>query len=164
MNKIAQDIIDAMITKHLSEEAQAFFIHWYSDEDKTDEDREILAHLAKSNVKPYNGSNLFRGCKKLMNGAAESYSISAYIAGRFAGDDGYVIAIDTERFCFSTFNLSNYIYDLIGEIVWGEKENDFFSEDFINSFDERSAEDEVIVLTDLECSVVMKVHSIGCEL
>jgi len=165
MHKIAQDIIAAITTKQLSKEAEKFITHWLSDEDKTSEDRMILDQLARSNAKPYNGGNLFRGCKELMDDTAESYTISINVAGRFAGNDGYVIAIDSERFIFDTFDLSNFVCDLIGDIITGEEENDGrFSEEFLNAYDERSGEDEVFVVTALDCSIVMKTHAIGSEI
>lgn len=160
MDKIVNDIANAINTKELTPAAESFVIHWLSNEEKTNEDREILKALASKNVFPAKSDNLFRGCTTLVDGKAESYSISIREAARFAGDDGYIIAVDTSKNCFQTFDFSEFVYDLIGDILEGEKEN-CYSDDLINTYEEFSGESEVILVTDLDSSVVLNVHSIG---
>lgn len=163
MNKIAKDIIDAIKTKKLTLEAEKFIIHWLSNEEKTIEDREIIKQLAMSLAFPTRYDNLFRGCEKLKDGNSESYSTSIREAARFAGNDGYIIAVDASKSCFYSFDFSEFIYHLIGDILTGEKEN-CYSKELIDTYEEFSGEDEVFLITDLDSSVVLNVHSIGCEL
>ena len=163
MHTVVIDIIDAVSTKELTKEAESFIIHWLSNEEKTDEDREIIEQLARSGSFQTKHDNLFRGCKKLRDGNAESYSVSIREASRFAGSDGYVVAVDTSRTYFHSFDFSEFVWSLIGEIVMGEKEN-CYSDELVDVYEEFSGEDEVFLITDLDSSVVMKVHLIGEKL
>lgn len=163
MNTIVRDIINAIDTKELTQEAEKFIIHWFSNEEKTTKDREIIEQLAMSGVLPTKCDNLFRGCKKLKDGNAESYSVSIREASRFAGNDGYVIAVDTTRTYFHSFDISDFVWSLIGDIVMGEKEN-CYSDKLIDVYEEFSGEDEVFLITDLDSSVVFKVHAVGDNL
>lgn len=161
--QIVKDIIDAIKTKKLSLGAEKFVIHWLSNEEKIAEDRDIIRNLALSGVFPTKCDNLFRGCKNLVDGNAESYSISIREAARFAGKDGYVIAVDTSKTCFYSFDFSEFVYSLIEEIITGVKEN-CYSDELISTYEEFSGESEVFLITDLDSSVVLSVHSIGNEL
>lgn len=163
MNTIVKSIIDAIKTKDLTLEAEKFIIHWLSNEEKTSEDRDIIRELAMSGAFPSRCDNLFRGCKKLKDGNAESYSASVREAARFAGNDGYVIAVDTSKSCFYSFDFSEFVYDLIGEILEGEKEN-CYSNELIDTYEDFSGEGEVFVITDLSNSVVLNVCTIGSNL
>lgn len=163
MNTITKDIINAIETKELTKAAERFIIHWLSNEEKTTEDREVIEQLAMSRAFPSKYDNLFRGCKKLKDGNAESYSTSIREAARFAGNDGYVIAVDVSKSCFYSFDFSEFVYSLIGDIIWGKKEN-CYSETLIDIYEEFSGEGEVFLVTDLESSVVLNVESIGSEL
>ena len=163
MDAIVKNIIDAITTKKLTFEAEKFIIHWLSNEEKTDEDRDIIKQLAMTGAFPARCDNLFRGCKKLVDGNAESYSTSIREAVRFAGRDGYVIAADTSKSCFYSFDFSEFVYDLIGEILMGEKEN-CYSNELIDVYEDFSGESEVFLITDLSNSVVLNVYSIGNNL
>lgn len=159
-NKIVENIIQSITTKELLPETEIFLTHWLSDDEKTSEDREILKQLALSKAFPFNNGNLFRGCKTLRNKQTQSYSTSIREAATFAGENGYIIAVDTDRACFDTFDLSNYLGFLLNDIVCGIEDNRY-SEELLDMFETRSGEDEVFLTTDLEYSVVMKVDSIG---
>ena len=163
MNTITKDIINAITTKKLTHDAERFIIHWLSNEDKTEEDREIIKQLTMSGAFPTKYDNLFRGCKKLKDGNAESYSVSIREAARFAGDDGYIVAVDASKTCFYSFDFSEFVYSLIGDILFGEKEN-CYSEELIDTYEEFSGESEVFLITVLDASVVVRVHSIGDDL
>lgn len=163
MKTVVKDIINAISTKKLTQEAENFIIHWLSNEEKTAEDREIIEQLVMSETFPTKCDNLFRGCKKLKNGNAESYSVSIREASRFAGSDGYVIAVDISKTYFHSFDFSGFVWSLIEEIVMGEKEN-CYSDELVDVYEEFSGEDEVFLITDLDSSVVLKVHSAGNKL
>jgi hypothetical protein len=163
IEKLVNDIQQSIETKSISKETEQFLIHWLSNEKKTNDDREVFIKLALKQTLPFDGTNLFRGCQTLVNGSMESYSISIIEAARFATENGYIIAVDTSRSCFYTFYISEYLNILLGDIVNGEKEN-LFSEDLVDIYETFCGEDEVLVITDLNCSVVVKVDSIGTDL
>ena len=163
MNIIVKDIIHATKTKELTKEAERFIIHWLSNEPKTVEDREIIRQLAASGTFPARYDNLFRGCKKLKDGNAESYSVSVREAAKFAGNDGYIIAVDTSKTHFYSFDFSEFVWGLIEDIVTGEKEN-CYSNELIDICEEFSGESEVFLITDLDNSVVLCVCSMGSKL
>ena len=163
MNTIVKDIVHAIKTKELTKDAEKFIIHWLSNEPKTVEDREIIQQLAISGAFPTSCDNLFRGCKKLKDGNAESYSVSVREAARFAGDDGYVIAVDTSKTNFYSFDLSEFVWSLVEDIVTGKKEN-CYSNELIDICEEFSGESEVFLITDLDNSVVLRVCSMGSKL
>ncbi len=156
--RIAADIERSVSSKKITKETENFLIHWLSDAEKSSEDREVFRLLADKNVLPVTGMNLFRGCKKLLDGTVESYSNSVAEAASFAGDNGLIIAVDTSRYCLKTFALSDYLYSLCEEIIAGTKEN-CFSEEFVDCVEERSNEDEVLMATDLSCSVIMRIEA-----
>lgn len=160
VNEIVKNIKESITTKKLSKETENFLIHWLSDEDKTNDDREVFMKLARDRTLPFNGTNLFRGCKTLRDGNCQSYSMSIREAARFANNNGYIIAVDTSKTFFDTFDLSEYLYILLRYIVNGEEEN-IYSEELIDIYETRCGEDEILLVTDLDSSVVMKVDSIG---
>ena len=160
---VVNDVINAIETKKMSKELEQFVIRWLSNTEKTDEDRNFMKELAVKDVYPAQYTNLFRGCTNICDDVAESYSNSVIVAARFATNNGYIIAIDTGRFCYATFDLSNFVWEMINDIVYEGKEN-IYSEELIDLCEEMSGEDEIIVVTDIEQSVVMKVVKIGEEL
>ena len=160
VERVTNDILASIHTGKLSPEADTFLTHWLSEEDKTAADREILTKLVDSNILPFDDRSLFRGCKTLRDGQVESYTPSIIEAARFAGKDGYVIAIDAYKYCYDSFNLANLLGDLLDDILNGDKEN-IYSKKLIEEFASTGGEDEVLVRTKLDCSVVLKVAELG---
>ena len=164
IDEIVDDIYQSITSKVITPKTEKFLIHWLSDEVKTESDREIFKILAKSGILPYRGNtgNLFRGCRSLIDDKVESYSFSVVEASRFAGEGGYIISVDTHRYNFYSFDLSGYFGILLNDIMDGTSDN-FYFEEFVSMFEDRSGEDEVLLITDLDHSVVLTTYKIGSE-
>lgn len=158
--RITNDILASIYTGKLTPEADIFLTHWLSEEEKTVTDREVLTKLVDSNALPFDNGSLFRGCKTLRDGQVESYTPSIIEATRFAGKDGYIVAIDTYRYCYDSFNLAEFLDNLLGDILNGDAENPY-SKKLIDEFASMGGEDEVLVRTKLDCSVVLRVAELG---
>lgn len=160
VERVTNDILASIHTGKLTPEADTFLTHWLSEEEKTAADREVLTKLVDSNILPFEDGSLFRGCKTLRDGQVESYTPSIIEAARFAGKDGYIIAIDTYRYCYDSFNLADLLDTLLDDILNDGKENPY-SEKLIEEFASMGGEDEVLVRTKLDYSVVLRVAELG---
>lgn len=157
---IVEDIIQSLNTKKISKETEKWLIHWISDEEPNSKDFELIRELALSNAFPSKKTNLFRGCKKLIDNKAESYTSSVYQASRFADKDEYIIAISLDDNCFNTFALTEYLNFLLEDILYKGKANTFL-EELLDMFETMSGEEEIIVITDLSQSLILKLDAKG---
>lgn len=156
VNNLVNKIIESISTKVIDKEIEAFIHNWLLGEKITDIDREVFRQLALKRVLSFQGSNCFRGCKKIMNNEPESYSTSIETATGFAGNNGYVIAIDCERTCFFTFALNDYLAMIFIDYIYGIKP-DIYPQGLIDKVEETISEEEIIVITDVESSSVFKI-------
>lgn len=144
----------------ISIETEKWLIHWLSNEEKTSTDREILQYLAESNILPWDNGCLFRGCKTIRNGQAQSYSLSIREAAKFAGENGIIIAVDTTKHWFQSFDLQRYLAMLLDGIIMDNDENPY-SERLIDAYETTSGEDELFLITDIDYSTILQVREFG---
>lgn len=160
VDKLVNEIKESIKIKRINKEIEEFIFDWLSDDKITQFQRDVFYQLAVKSVLPFEGSNCFRGCKKVMDGQAESYSTSIETASRFAGKNGYVIAVDAERTCYYTFALNDYLSMIFMDYIEGTKP-DIYPKELIDKIEETIAEEEIIVITDIKESSLFKVVNIG---
>lgn len=153
---LVNKIIESINTKEINKDVEEFIFNWLSDDKITQFQRDVFYQLAIKRVLPFNGNNCFRGCEKLIDGQVESYSTSIETASSFVGEDGYVIAIDTDRTSYYTFALNDYLSLLFTDYIDGIKSN-IYSEELLDKVESTISEEEILVVTDINESSILKV-------
>lgn len=159
VNNLVKMIKESIETKKITKEVSDFIISWLDGKEVTKFHRDVFYQLAIEDVLPFDGSNCFRGCKKVLNSCAESYSTSIETATRFAGEDGFIIAVDNWRNRLFTFALNEYL-----ALIFEETEPNIYPPELMDKIEEMIAEEEIIVVTDISCSSLFKVVNLNPSL